>query len=131
VSAVAVDTSVLLAIFKGEPKGEGWLECLQSAAERATLLVSSVVFAEVRSFFPSDDACRKTLRSVDLRHSRGDAGGLAGDGGPGLYPKILSGHPAAHPRSRSNLRIAQKLHLSCDRPFAAGQGAKLRRNCRA
>ncbi len=68
-SAVAVDTSVLLAIFKGEPRGEKWLECLQSAAETATLLISSVVFAEVRSFFPSDDACRKTLRSIDLRHS--------------------------------------------------------------
>ena len=69
-SAVAVDTSVLLAIFKGEPKGESWLECLQSAAETAALLVSSVCsFAEVRSFFPSDDACRKALRSIDLRHS--------------------------------------------------------------
>ena len=68
-SAVAVDTSVLLAIFKGEPKGEHWLECLQSTAETATLLASSVVFAEIRSFFPSDDACRKTLRSIHLRHS--------------------------------------------------------------
>jgi len=69
VSAVAVDTSVLLTIFKCEPKGEGWLDCLQSAAETATLLVSSVVFAEIRSFFPSDDACRKTLRTIHLRHS--------------------------------------------------------------
>jgi predicted nucleic acid-binding protein len=69
VSAVAVDTSVLLAIFKGEPKGERWLECLQSAAETATLLISSVVFAEIRSFFPSDDACRNTLLSVHLKHS--------------------------------------------------------------
>jgi predicted nucleic acid-binding protein len=69
VSAVAVDTSVLLAIFKGELRGENWLECLQSAAETATLLISSVVFAEVRSFFPSDDACRRALRSIDLRHS--------------------------------------------------------------
>ena len=68
-SAVAVDTSVLLAIFKGEPRGEKWLESLQSAAETARLLISSVVFAEVRSFFPSDDACRKTLRSIGLRHS--------------------------------------------------------------
>ena len=68
-SAVAVDTSVLLAIFKGEPKGEDWLECLQSTAETATLLVSSVVFAEIRSFFSSEDACRKTLRSIHLRHS--------------------------------------------------------------
>jgi predicted nucleic acid-binding protein len=69
VSAMAVDTSVLLAIFKDEPTGARWLECLQSAAETATLLVSSVVFAEVRSFFRSDDACRKILRSIDLRHS--------------------------------------------------------------
>ncbi len=68
-SAVAVDTSVLLAIFKGEQKGEGWMDCLQSAAERATLLVSSVVFAEVRSFFASDDACRKALRAIEMRHS--------------------------------------------------------------
>jgi predicted nucleic acid-binding protein len=69
VSAVAVDTSVLLAIFKGEPKGEEWLETLQSAAETATLLVSSVVLAEIRSFFPSDDACRKILHAIYLRHS--------------------------------------------------------------
>ena len=68
-SAVAVDTSVLLAIFKRESKGEEWLECLLSAAETAALLVSSVVFAEVRSFFPSDEACRKTLRTIRLRHS--------------------------------------------------------------
>ena len=65
-SAVAVDTSVLLAIFKGEPKGEKWLECLLSAAETAALLISSVVFAEVRSFFPSDDACRKALRGIGI-----------------------------------------------------------------
>jgi predicted nucleic acid-binding protein len=66
---VAVDTSVLLAIFKGEPRGELWLETLQSAAEAASLLLSSVVLAEVRSFFPSDDACRKALRDLDLKHS--------------------------------------------------------------
>ena len=59
----------LLAIFKGEPKGALWLECLQSAAEAGTLLVSSVVLAEIRSFFPSDNACRKALRDLGLRHS--------------------------------------------------------------
>jgi len=68
-SAVAVDTSVLLAIFKGEPKGELWLECLQAAAEAASLLVSSVVLGEIRSFFPSDDACRNALKKLDVRHS--------------------------------------------------------------
>jgi predicted nucleic acid-binding protein len=68
-SSVAVDTSVLLEIFKGEPRGELWLETLQSAAEAASLLLSSVVLAEVRLFFPSDDACRKALRDLDLKHS--------------------------------------------------------------
>ena len=68
-SAVAVDTSVLLAIFKGEARGKLWLETLQSAAEAASLLVSSIVLAEVRSFFPSDDACRKALLDLDLKHS--------------------------------------------------------------
>ncbi len=69
-SAVAVDTSVLLAIFKGEAKGERWLDCLQTAAEAASLLVSSVVFAETRSFFPSDSACRIAFRDLDLRTAR-------------------------------------------------------------
>ena len=79
-SAVAVDTSVLLAIFKGEARGELWLEALQSAAEAASLLLSTVVLAEVRSFFPSDEACRKALRDLDLRHSplTEDASLLAG-----------------------------------------------------
>lgn len=79
-SAIAVDTSVLLAIFKGEPAGERWLERLQTASEAASLLVSSVVFAEIRSFFPSDNACRTALRDLDLRHSAlsEEAANLAG-----------------------------------------------------
>ena len=68
-SAVAVDTSVLLAIFKDEPNGARWLETLQAAAETASLLISSIVLAEIRSFFPSDDACRKALRDLDLKAS--------------------------------------------------------------
>ncbi len=79
-SAVAVDTSVLLAIFKGERNGKQWLDCLQSASEAASLLVSSVVQAEVRSFFPTDQACRRALADLDLRHSAltEDAANLAG-----------------------------------------------------
>ncbi len=79
-SGVAIDTSVLLAIFKGEAGGELWLETLQSAAEAASLLLTSIVLAEARSFFPSDDACRKALGDLDLRHSplTEDASLLAG-----------------------------------------------------
>jgi predicted nucleic acid-binding protein len=42
---LAVDTSVLLAIFKGEAAGEAWLGCLQDAAEKTALGVSSVVLS--------------------------------------------------------------------------------------
>lgn len=68
-SSVAVDTSVLLAIFKGEASGEKWLELLQSAAASGALIVSSVVYAEIRSFFPSDAACRSALDALDIGHS--------------------------------------------------------------
>ncbi len=79
-SAVAVDTSVLLAVFKGEPKGQRWLESLQVASEAASLLVSSVVLAEVRSFFSSDDACGSALNALNLQHSAlgEEAANLAG-----------------------------------------------------
>lgn len=79
-SAVAIDTSVLLAIFKGELRGKLWIECLQSAAEAASLLVSSVVYAEVRSFFPTDKSCQAALHDLDLRHSAlgEEAANLAG-----------------------------------------------------
>ena len=106
-SAVAVDTSVLLAIFKGEPRGELWLETLQAAAEAASLLVSSIVLAEVRSFFPSDDACGRALRDLDLKHRplTEDASLLAGrifrtyrrNGGPrtSILPDFLVAAHAA------------------------------------
>ena len=106
-SVIAVDTSVLLAIFKGEPTGERWLECLQTAAEAASLLVSSVVLAEIRSFFPSDGACRTALSDLDLRHSAlsEEAANLAGriprnyrkEGGPRttILPDFLVGAHAA------------------------------------
>lgn len=79
-SAVAVDTSVLLAIFKGESDGRAWLDRLLKASETASLLASSVVVAEVRSFFASDAACSTALRKLGIRHSALDeeAANLAG-----------------------------------------------------
>ena len=68
-TTVAVDTSVLLSIFKGEKTGSEWLEFLQGLAETKSLIVSSIVVAEVRSFFPNDTQCMKALRALELRHS--------------------------------------------------------------
>lgn len=66
---MAVDTSVLLSIFKGEPNGEKWLKCLYTTSETKKLLVSMVVVSEIRSFFPSDRHCQKTLEEIDLHAS--------------------------------------------------------------
>lgn len=68
-SAVAVDTSVLLSIFKGEPRGALWLKTLESTADVASLIVSPVVVAEVRSFFSTDEDCRHALDELGLEHS--------------------------------------------------------------
>lgn len=67
-SRLAVDTSAILAVLKAESDGASWLECLHSAAEVATLVISSVTLAEVRSFFRADDVCRHKLRELHLRH---------------------------------------------------------------
>lgn len=66
---LAVDTSVLLAIFKDEVDGEAWLDCLQTTAATASLVISSIVLAEVRSLFRSDDVCKRRLRDLGLRHT--------------------------------------------------------------
>ena len=68
-TTIAVDTSVLLSIFEGESAGSEWLEFLQGHAETKSLIVSSIVVAEVRSFFSSDAQCMKALRALELRHS--------------------------------------------------------------
>ena len=67
--SVAIDTSVLLSIFKGEKEGAEWLEFIQVLAETKSIIVSSVVLSEVRSFFPTDVQCMKAFRALELRHS--------------------------------------------------------------
>jgi len=68
-TTISVDTSVLLSIFKGENEGVEWHEFLQGHAETKSLIVSSIVVAEVRSFFPNDAQCMKALHALELRHS--------------------------------------------------------------
>jgi predicted nucleic acid-binding protein len=63
---LAVDTSVLLSIFKNEGKGAAWLDLLRAAAQRESVGICSVVLAEIRSFFPDDIACMAAVEAVGL-----------------------------------------------------------------
>ena len=65
-TALMIDTSVLLAIFKGETDGERWLDALQKCAETCALWISPVVLAELRSFFASDEACLAALNDLGI-----------------------------------------------------------------
>ncbi len=66
---LAVDTSVLLSIFKGEADGAAWLAYLQKEAASRPLVASAVVWAEVRAFFKDDTSCRQILAALGIQLS--------------------------------------------------------------
>ncbi len=68
-TVIAIDTSALLSIFKGESDGELWLDLLKTLTRTKSLIVSTIVLGEIRSFFPSDAACMKAIQSLDLQVS--------------------------------------------------------------
>jgi hypothetical protein len=68
-TVIAVDTSALLSIFKGESEGEAWLDLLKTLTRTKSLIISTIVLGEIRSFFPSDAACMKAIQSLDLQVS--------------------------------------------------------------
>ena len=69
---IAIDTSALLSIFKGESEGEAWLDLLHTLSQTKSLIVSTIVLGEIRSFFPNDTACMKAIQSLDLQVSELD-----------------------------------------------------------
>jgi len=66
---MAVDSSVLLAIFKGEDGHEAWLDCLAERAASAPLVACEVVWAEVGGFFADFEDLRRSLELLDVGFS--------------------------------------------------------------
>lgn len=60
----AVDSSVLLAIFNGEPEGQAWLQVLMQARREGPLVVCDVVYAEVAAAFPAEEVLQEALRKL-------------------------------------------------------------------
>ena len=64
----AVDTSVLLDVLAADPEhGEPSREALRAAYRSGALLVSDVVWAEVRAHFAEDDEFREVLALLGVR----------------------------------------------------------------
>lgn len=76
----AVDSSVLLSIFKGEDGHEAWLELLAERAAGARLVACEVVWAEVGGFFDDFDELRESfdLLTVEFDPITAEAAHLAG-----------------------------------------------------
>ena len=63
----AVDTSVLLAIFKREPGHEGWLDLMADHAAAGPLVACEVVWAEVGGFFAEFERLEESLDLLSVR----------------------------------------------------------------
>ena len=79
--STAVDSSVLWAIFKGEPTGLSWLGKLIELRGQGPLLASDVVWAETRSAFASAKAHAEAMSRLGVEFSAldGEAAALAGE----------------------------------------------------
>jgi hypothetical protein len=62
----AVDTSVLLAVFNGEPAGRSWLQSLIRARREGQLVVCDVVYAELAAAFESEADLGVALRKLGI-----------------------------------------------------------------
>jgi predicted nucleic acid-binding protein len=64
----AVDTSVLLAVYKGEADGEAWLNLLVRAGQLGKLVVCDVVVAEVAALLASERETLAFLEDLTLEY---------------------------------------------------------------
>jgi predicted nucleic acid-binding protein len=62
----AVDTSVLLAIFKPETNADAWLTSLATAAASGPLVVCEIVYAELSAAFAQVDRLEQRLAELGI-----------------------------------------------------------------
>ena len=65
----AIDSSILLSIYKSEPPGVLWLEKLIGLRRESRLVACEVVVAETRPALPSDKAHLEKLRMLGVQFS--------------------------------------------------------------
>lgn len=65
----AVDTSVLIAIVKGEANAERWIEVLAAARAEGELVVCDVVAAELFALLMNEDVFATALNALGITFS--------------------------------------------------------------
>jgi predicted nucleic acid-binding protein len=63
----AIDSSVILSIYKAEPSGVLWLEKLIALRKSSRLVACDVVIAETRPALPSDEVHRQQLEKLGVQ----------------------------------------------------------------
>ncbi len=65
---IAVDTSVLAAIYKGETGSDAWLEFLEGQRGTVQLVACEVVVAEFSAFFPQPEEVAVFLNDLAISY---------------------------------------------------------------
>ena len=63
---VAVDSSVLFSVWKGESAGEQWLDKLVHTAAIGKLIVCEIVVAELGGYFESPKNLHESLENLNI-----------------------------------------------------------------
>ena len=105
---LAVDSSALYAIIKGEPAAESWFDYIADLGRHERLTICEITFAELAPFFDDSAALSGRLQSLGIEFDpiQPDTVFLAGQifgeyrksGGPrvSLVPDFLIGAHALH-----------------------------------
>ncbi len=65
---VALDSSAVWSILKGEPQGHAWLEFLIELSREHTLVLCDVVLAEMAPYFDTINDVEAWLRDFDIQY---------------------------------------------------------------
>ncbi len=66
--SVAIDSSVLWSIFKGENDAKSWMDLLVEARRDSNLVVCEIVFAEIAPLFRTVAELTATLESLGVEY---------------------------------------------------------------